>query len=87
MTAGCDPLHDEGRTYVDRLATATGQAVALEDLHPLNLQRHPDDRRLTSHIDEGFLQAERGELIDGAHSRREIQVLKDTWLRERSPKG
>ena len=44
-------------------------------------------RALASHVDEGFLQAERGELIDGAQARREIQALKDTWLRERSPKG
>jgi hypothetical protein len=44
-------------------------------------------RALASHVDEGFLQAERGELVGGAQARREIQALKDTWLRERSPKG
>jgi hypothetical protein len=44
-------------------------------------------RALSSHIDEGFLQADRGELIDGAQARDEIQAMKDTWLRERSPKG
>jgi hypothetical protein len=31
-----------------------------------------------SHIEEGFLQAERGELIDGDQARREIQALQDT---------
>ena len=32
---------------------------------------------LAAHIEEGYLQAERGELIDGAQARREIQALKD----------
>jgi hypothetical protein len=34
---------------------------------------------LTAHIEEGFLQAERGEVIDGAQARREIQGIKDNW--------
>jgi Arc/MetJ-type ribon-helix-helix transcriptional regulator len=34
---------------------------------------------LTAHIEEGYLQAERGELIDGAQARREIQEMKDGW--------
>jgi Arc/MetJ-type ribon-helix-helix transcriptional regulator len=34
---------------------------------------------LSAHIEEGCLQAERGELIDGAQGRREIQVMKDEW--------
>jgi predicted transcriptional regulator len=34
---------------------------------------------LTAHIEEGFLQAERGELIDGTEARREIQGMKDNW--------
>jgi len=42
-------------------------------------------RALTSHIEEGYLQAERGELIDGAQARREIQVMKDNWREGRSP--
>ena len=41
---------------------------------------------LTAHIEEGFLQADRGELIDGAQARREIQAMKDTWHQERAPK-
>jgi Arc/MetJ-type ribon-helix-helix transcriptional regulator len=41
---------------------------------------------LSAHIDEGFLQAQRGELIEGDQARREIQAMKDQWLRERSPK-
>jgi hypothetical protein len=30
---------------------------------------------LSSHIEEGYSQTERGELIDGAQARREIQIL------------
>ena len=41
---------------------------------------------LTAHIEEGFLQAERGELIDGAQARLEMQVMKDTWLQEHATK-
>jgi antitoxin ParD1/3/4 len=43
-------------------------------------------RALTAHIEEGFLQAERGELIDGAQARLEIQGMKDNWPQERAPK-
>ena len=34
---------------------------------------------ISAHIEEGYLQAERGELIDGAQARREIQEMKDDW--------
>jgi len=45
-----------------------------------------DERRaLSAHIEEGFLQAERGALIDGAQARREIQTMKERWLQERAP--
>jgi predicted transcriptional regulator len=44
-----------------------------------------DDRRAAmSHVEEGFLQAERGELIDRAQVRREILSMKDNWRQERS---
>jgi hypothetical protein len=36
-------------------------------------------RALSAHIEEGYVQAERGELIDGAQARLEIQTLKDEW--------
>jgi antitoxin ParD1/3/4 len=36
-------------------------------------------RALSAHIEEGYQQAERGELIDGEQVRREIQVMKDDW--------
>ena len=37
-----------------------------------------------SHIEEGFLQAERGELIRGTQARREIEGIKDHWRQARS---
>jgi hypothetical protein len=42
-------------------------------------------RTLSAHIEEGYLQAERGEGIDGEQARREIQAMKDAWRQERSP--
>ena len=41
---------------------------------------------LSSHIEEGYLQAEHGQLIDGDQARREIQAMKDAWMQERAPK-
>ncbi len=34
-------------------------------------------RALSAHIEKGYLQAERGELIDGEQARREIQAMND----------
>jgi Arc/MetJ-type ribon-helix-helix transcriptional regulator len=46
-----------------------------------------DERRaLSAHIDEGYLQAERGELIDGAQARKEIQAMKEIWRHAHVPK-
>ena len=42
-------------------------------------------RALSSHIEAGYLQAERGELIDGEQARREIQAMKESWRQEHSP--
>jgi Arc/MetJ-type ribon-helix-helix transcriptional regulator len=36
-------------------------------------------RALSSHIEEGYLQAERGELMDGEQVRHEIQTMKADW--------
>ena len=41
---------------------------------------------LSDHIEEGYLQAERWDLIDGAKARREIQAMKDDWRQRRLPK-
>lgn len=43
-------------------------------------------RAMSAHIEEGYLQAERGNLIDGTQARREIQAMKDDWREERSTK-
>ncbi|MGA2020895.1 MAG: hypothetical protein ABSH02_09930 [Candidatus Sulfotelmatobacter sp.] len=43
-------------------------------------------RALTAHIEEGFLQAERGELVDGTQARREIQEMKENWRQNRASK-
>ena len=43
-------------------------------------------RAVTAHIEEGFLQAERGELIDGAQARRELEAMKENWLQDRASK-
>jgi Arc/MetJ-type ribon-helix-helix transcriptional regulator len=34
---------------------------------------------LSFHIEEGYLQAVRGELVDGAQGRVEIQAMKESW--------
>jgi Arc/MetJ-type ribon-helix-helix transcriptional regulator len=36
-------------------------------------------RALSAHVEEGYMQAERGELIDGTQVRLEIQAMKDDW--------
>lgn len=36
-------------------------------------------RALSAHIEQGYLQAERGELIDGEQARHEIQAMKEDW--------
>src|SRR5271163_2522662 len=42
-----------------------------------------DERRaIEAQIEEGYLQSERGELIDGAQARHEIHALKQIWLQE-----
>jgi len=41
-------------------------------------------RALAAHVEEGYQQAVRGQLIDGAQARNEIQSMKETWRKERS---
>lgn len=44
-----------------------------------------DERRaLSAHIEEGYLQSERGELIDGDQARREIDAMKNNWRQKHS---
>lgn len=40
-------------------------------------------RALSADIEEGYLQAERGEVIDGAQARQEIEAMKSDWRRSR----
>jgi hypothetical protein len=43
-------------------------------------------RALSTHIEESYLQAERGELVDGAQARRDIQEMKQNWHHDRLSK-
>lgn len=43
-------------------------------------------RALSAHIEEGYLQAARGELIEGAQARHDIQAMKENWHHERTSK-
>jgi putative addiction module CopG family antidote len=42
-------------------------------------------RALSAHIEEGYQQAERGELIGGAQARRDIDAMKEKWRQGRLP--
>ncbi len=80
-------------TLVNKLL-ASGGYTSVEDVFRRALEAQDAEeswtdeerRALTAHIEEGFLQAERGELIDGAQARREIQTMKDNWHQERRSK-
>jgi Arc/MetJ-type ribon-helix-helix transcriptional regulator len=52
---------------------------ALESLDAEESWTDEERRALSAHIEEGYLQAERGELIDGLQGRREIPEMKDDW--------
>lgn len=39
---------------------------------------------LRAHIEEGFLQAERGEITGATQVRNEIQAMKENWRQERA---
>jgi len=39
---------------------------------------------LSAHIEEGYLQAARGELIEGDQARRDIQSMKTGWRQNRA---
>ncbi len=42
-------------------------------------------RALSAHIEEGYRQAERGQLIDASQARRDIEGMKGKWLEGRLP--
>jgi antitoxin ParD1/3/4 len=66
---------------------STGDYESVEDVLRCALEAQDaeeswteEERRgLSAHIEEGYQQAERGELIDGAQARREIQGMKEDW--------
>jgi len=67
-------LSDGGYTSVEDVLRRALEAQDAEE-------SWTDEERqaLSAHIEEGYLQAQRGELIDGAQARREIQAMKDNW--------
>jgi Arc/MetJ-type ribon-helix-helix transcriptional regulator len=53
---------------------------ALESLDDAKESFADEERSaFSAHIEDGYLQAERGELIDGPQARLEIQSMKDNW--------
>jgi antitoxin ParD1/3/4 len=72
---------------------STGAYTNAEDVlrHALEAQDAEESwtdeerRALSAHVEEGYQQAERGQLIDGEQARREIQAMKDKWREGRSP--
>jgi antitoxin ParD1/3/4 len=73
-------------TLINKRLSAGGYANA-EDVLRRSLEAQDaeeswtDDERfaLSTHIEEGFQRAERGELIDGAQARRDIGAIKENW--------
>jgi Arc/MetJ-type ribon-helix-helix transcriptional regulator len=41
-------------------------------------------RAFSAHIEEGYLQADRGELIEGDQARLDIQSMKTAWRQDRA---
>jgi Arc/MetJ-type ribon-helix-helix transcriptional regulator len=66
---------------------SSGEYTSAEDVLRRALEAQDADESLADeersalsvHVEEGYRQAERGELIDGAQARREIQSMKDDW--------
>lgn len=68
---------DTEKKLLDLAATSgRGTDDRIEDAVADYYQGMLDARR---HIDEGYVQAERGELIEGDQAQREIQELKAAW--------
>jgi Arc/MetJ-type ribon-helix-helix transcriptional regulator len=60
------------------------QALVAQDAQD-SWESWTDDERRTfaAHVEEGYRQAERGELIDGEQARLEIAAMKEHWRSER----
>jgi Arc/MetJ-type ribon-helix-helix transcriptional regulator len=72
---------------------ASGEYATVEDVLRRALEAQDSEeswsdeerRALAAHIEEGYLQAERGDLIGGAQVRHEMCALKENWRREHLP--
>jgi Arc/MetJ-type ribon-helix-helix transcriptional regulator len=70
---------------------ATGAYASAEDVLRRALEAQDAEeswteeerQALTAHIEEGYRQADRGELIDGDRAREEIQAMKEVWRNQR----
>jgi len=70
-------------SYVD---VEDGVRSALETQDALESWTDEERASIAGHVEEGYLQAERGELIDGDQAPRELQAMKEMVRRERSLK-
>jgi len=77
-------------TLINKRLASGGYASAEEVLRrALEAQDAEEDwtdeerSALIAHIEEGYRQAERGELIDGDQAQIEIQAMKDAWRQNR----
>jgi Arc/MetJ-type ribon-helix-helix transcriptional regulator len=74
---------------------ASGEYLSVEDVLRRALEAQDSEegwsdgerQALSAHLEEGYLQAQRGELIDGAQARLEISALKENWRREHLPES
>ena len=57
------------------------QALKAQDAEETWSEKERD--ALVAHIEEGYQQAERGQLIDGALAREQVQAMKEDWRRSR----
>lgn len=75
----------QGRGAEELIQEALARYLAEEAQCFEAMEGWTDDERLEamSHIEEGFLQAERGELIDGDQAWREIEAFKDARRTQR----
>lgn len=85
-------LPDDLETLINK-RLSTGAYVNAEDVLRRALEAQDAEeswteeerRSLSNHIEQGYQQAERGELTAGGQARRDIQGMKDNWRKERWP--
>jgi len=64
-------------------AYANAEEVVRHALQEQDAQDDELDPELVAHIEEGYRQAERGELIEGRQAFAEIQEMKEAWRASR----